>query len=125
MNIQPNQKEPQQITSFDDKIIAIDEKEYSNSIIITNHLIRPWAPKHIDQLKSQDFEELIAAKPEVILLGTGKHFHRPTQRLLAAVYNAQIGIEWMDTRAACRSYNILLGDCRKVATALIIEKNHD
>ena len=125
MNIQPDPKQTQQITSYDNNAIKIDQNEYNNSIVIANQEVVSWPPKHIDQLKAIHFQILIEAQPEVILLGTGRHFHRPPQALLAEVFNAQIGIEWMDTRAACRSYNILLSDCRNVVAGLILEDHHD
>ena len=59
-------------------------------------------------------------KPEIILLGTGASFVFPDRARLAPLYNAGLGVEVMDTPAACRTYNILLGEGRNVVAALIL-----
>ena len=58
--------------------------------------------------------------PEIVLLGTGLAQHFPHPRLTAALANARVGIEVMDTRAACRTFNILIAEDRRVVAALIV-----
>jgi len=65
---------------------------------------------------------LVSLEPEVILLGTGRRLVFPEPQVLATVHAATIGIEIMDTAAACRTYNILAGESRHVAAALIIDR---
>ncbi len=60
-------------------------------------------------------------RPEIVLLGCGARFRFPSPAVLAPLYGAGIGVEVMDTRAACRTYNILLSEGRRVVAALIVD----
>ncbi len=74
-----------------------------------------------EQLAEQHFEALLALQPDVVLVGTGarQRFARPA--LYSALTTAQIGVDFMDTAAACRTYNILAGEDRAVIALLFIE----
>jgi uncharacterized protein len=67
------------------------------------------------------FEQLRELRSEVVLLGTGTRQRFPSPRLTRALMDARIGLEVMDTHAACRTYNILVGEGRRVAAALFVE----
>jgi len=79
-----------------------------------------WAISGTDALTEQAFLELAALPVEILLLGTGSALQFPHPRLTLPVRDAGIGLEVMDTAAACRTYNILLGEDRRVGAALII-----
>jgi uncharacterized protein len=64
---------------------------------------------------------MVDLKPELILIGTGSRQHFPKPELLKALIQAKIGFEIMDSQAACRTYNILVGEGRRVLLALIVE----
>ena len=64
----------------------------------------------------------VALEPEIVLLGTGDRQHFPHPRLLAPLTERRIGVEVMDTRAACRTFNILVAEGRRVAAALVIDR---
>jgi len=81
--------------------------------------ILPWAPASFEALTAADFEALLAQRPELIVLGTGDRQRFPHPRLVAALTSERIGVEAMDTRAACRTYNILMSEGRKVLAALL------
>jgi len=72
-------------------------------------------------LTTQDFEGLVPLAPEVVLLGTGVTIRLPHPRLTRALTDARIGVEVMDTPAACRTFNILAAEGRRVAAAILID----
>ena len=101
--------------------LRIGELEYSRSVIVSaTTLIDDWRPQHIGELTAADLEPALALKPQVLLLGSGARQVFPSPALLAQLYATRIGFEVMDTGAACRTYNVLVGEGREVAAALII-----
>lgn len=101
--------------------LRIGEQEYSRSVIVSAQtLITDWRPQRMDQLTAADLEPALALRPEVLLLGSGVRQVFPSHDLLAHLYAARVGFEVMDTGAACRTYNLLVGEGREVAAALLI-----
>ena len=95
--------------------------EYRDNLIVTpERIVAGWAPGGFDQLSEADFSALAALEPEVALLGTGATLRFPHPRLTRALVDAGIGLEVMDTPAACRTFNILAAEGRKVAAALFL-----
>lgn len=93
----------------------------TRSLVITpEHLIRDWPPQTLTELTATHMESLVALRPEVVLLGSGSRFAWPDTGVLAPLMQAGIGYEVMDTAAACRTYNILMSDSRRVAAALFM-----
>ena len=85
--------------------------------------ISEWPVKAFEGLESIHFEQMVALKPELILIGTGNKQRFPKPELLKSLISAKIGFEIMNSQAACRTYNILVGEGRKVLLALIVEPN--
>lgn len=103
-------------------LLRIGEREIASSVIVSAAtLIEPWRPRCVLELTAGDLEPVIALSPEVLLLGTGPKQVFPDFALFAALRAARIGFEIMDTGAACRTYNVLVGEDRRVAAALMIE----
>jgi len=101
--------------------LRIGEQEYARSVIVSAaRLIADWRPQHIGELTAADLEPALALKPQVLLLGSGARQVFPSPELLAQLYATRVGFEVMDTGAACRTYNVLVGEGREVAAALII-----
>lgn len=99
-----------------------------NQVRRTHHLLllpalaaRDWPVAGFDTLKAADFDALVQSHPDVMLLGTGARQRFPARPLALALRQLKIGLEVMDTHSACRTYNILVGEGRKVAVALLIE----
>jgi len=93
----------------------------TRSLIVTpEHLIRDWPPQSLAELAADHMQALVSLKPEVVLLGSGARFNWPETAALAPLMQAGIGYEVMDTAAACRTYNILMSDGRRVAAALLM-----
>jgi len=95
----------------------------TDSFILTpERLLADWSPGSLSELEKGDLAPLPELGPEVILLGTGKTMQFPGQEQLEALIEMGIGYEVMDSAAACRTYNILAGEGRQVAAAIIVEK---
>ncbi|MEQ1602166.1 MAG: Xcc1710-like domain-containing protein [Methylophilaceae bacterium] len=111
----------QLITGYDASWVEINTQRFSKSLIILpERLISDWQVTDFDSLTYEHFLQIAALAPEVVLLGTGAKIRFPHPKLYAALTNANIGLECMDTAAACRTYNILMAEGRSVAAALII-----
>lgn len=105
-----------------DKII-VNEEGFSQSFIITRtQLLHPWPVAHVDELHLDLLHCLVELKPQLVLLGTGRHFRLLSSKNLAPLLERGIAVECMDTRAACRTYTALSAEGRSVAAALILEK---
>jgi uncharacterized protein len=102
--------------------VRVGTQDYRENIVLTATGITPgFAPQGFDALTEADFERLLETAPEIVLLGTGATQRFPHPRLTAALHRAHVGVEVMDTRAACRTYNILVAEDRSVTAALIVE----
>src|SRR6516225_4843111 len=95
--------------------------EYRENLLVTRErVVTGWATGGFDALTEADFGALAALEPEVALLGTGATLRFPNPRLTKPLIDAGIGLEVMDTAAACRTFNILAAEGRKVAAAIIL-----
>lgn len=102
--------------------VRIGADEYRTNVVVTADGVEPgFAPNGFDGLGPDDFAALLRASPEIVLLGTGAAQRFPRPATVAPLINANVGLEVMDTRAACRTYNILVAEGRSVAAALIVE----
>lgn len=102
--------------------IRIGDRDIATSVIVSpGELIEPWRPRHVAELEAADLEPVVALAPEVLLIGTGARQVFPAPTVFAALRSRRIGFEVMDTGAACRTYNVLVAEDRRVAAALLIE----
>ncbi|MGE0357984.1 MAG: Mth938-like domain-containing protein [Burkholderiales bacterium] len=92
-----------------------------NVVVAADRILEGWTAGALDGLTADDTAALLDWRPEVLLLGSGAAFRRPDPDAIAPLHRAGLGVEVMDTRAACRTYNILLGEGRRVVAALIVE----
>jgi uncharacterized protein len=94
---------------------------YTESLIITRDAVfANWRPPPLEVLAIEDFAPLFQQPPDVLLLGTGRTQRLPAPALYAAFAERGIGLEAMDNRAACRTFNLLLSEFRNVAVALLL-----
>lgn len=108
-------------TGYGDGHISINQIRYEkNLIVMPDRLIEDWPVMSVSQLEVRHFEMLTPYKPEIIILGTGTTLKFPSQSVLSQITKMGIGIEVMDTKACCRTYNILVEEGRRVAAALLI-----
>jgi uncharacterized protein len=112
------------VSSFVNNTVAIGEKRYTTSLIVTpGKVVCDWPPQHPGELTIDDFGSILALEPELILVGTGNALRFPDSEILKGVIHAGIGVDFMDSRAACRTYNILAAEDRHVAVGIIIEQS--
>ena len=109
------------VTAYGPGFIEINKVRHDSAILLTPERVEPWDVLSFEALSEADFERLRSFNPEVVLLGTGARQRFPHPRLARALTDARIGLEVMSTAAACRTYNILMAENRKVAAALIPE----
>jgi uncharacterized protein len=108
------------VTAYGEGWLEINARRYAHSVLVRPESpVEAWAPARFEDLAAEHFEAIAEHAPEVVLLGTGavQRFAHP--RLVAALAARRIGVEAMDTGAACRTYNILMSEGRKVLAALI------
>ena len=109
------------VTGTGDGWLRVGTQEYRENVVLTPETGTPgFAAAGFDALTEREFEALLATSPEIVLLGTGAVQRFPPPRIIAPLLRARVGFEVMDTRAACRTYNILVGEGRNVAAALIV-----
>ncbi len=99
-----------------------DEFVRDNIALTADQIIHDWQASVIEELTEDDFEPLLASEPELILLGTGALSVFPPRELVFSLARRGIGLETMDTAAACRTFNILISEGRRVAAVLIVKE---
>ncbi|MFC5302701.1 Mth938-like domain-containing protein [Azospira restricta] len=108
-------------TGYGDGYVAVNGIQYrSNITVLPGQLLPEWTAASFETLVEADFAKLAALQPEILLLGTGSTLRFPAPALLQPLLAARIGLEVMDTQAACRTYNILVAEGRRVAAAILV-----
>ncbi|NKC13231.1 MAG: hypothetical protein GKR94_13850 [Gammaproteobacteria bacterium] len=108
------------ITSYSPAGIAVNETTYPGSLIIqADTAPQPWAALTVDDISRQSLQTYLDLKPEIMLIGTGARQQFPAVDQLAFLYASELGFEIMDTAAACRTFNILIGEERRVIAAVL------
>ena len=108
-------------TGYGDGYVEVNRRRHQASLVVSGEaLVTDWPVADVEALAPDHMAAIVALKPEVVLLGTGARLRFPSPALLAPLYKAGIGVEVMDTPAACRTYNILQGEGRNVVAALIV-----
>ena len=101
--------------------VRVGAQEYRENFVLTpDRVSTGFAPNGFDALAEADFERLLQPVPEMVLLGTGEKQRFLHPRVASPLHRANVGLEVMDTRAACRTYNILVAEGRNVTAALIV-----
>ena len=109
------------IRNVSDQELCIGDQIYRRSIALTSDtVIAQWSDKPVAQLRESDFEALLERKPELIVLGTGRSNIIPPRELVFALARRGIGLEFMDTAAAARTFNVVAGEGRAVAAVLYL-----
>ncbi|HEY2630196.1 MAG TPA: Mth938-like domain-containing protein [Usitatibacter sp.] len=108
-------------SGYGEGYVQVGAKRYTTSLVVSgDRVIEDWPAASIDALAGDHLAAIVELSPEIVLLGSGATFKFPDPALLAPLYKAGIGVEVMDTPAACRTYNILLAEGRNVVAALVI-----
>lgn len=103
-----------------DKIIINERRFIASLIICPDRVIEDWQPRTVETLELAHFESMLALEPEVALIGTGEKLVFPPVEVYSSLIQQGVGVEIMDTGAACRTYNILMSEGRRVVAGLIL-----
>ncbi|MBN3814202.1 Mth938-like domain-containing protein [Paraburkholderia sp. Ac-20347] len=110
------------VTGYGADYVEINLERHNGSILVMpDSPVQPWPVNAFDSLTPELFAMLLPLKPEVVVFGSGERLRFPHPRLTAPLSAQRIGVEAMDFKAACRTYNILMAEGRRVALALLIE----
>ena len=124
MKLQPDRIEGvNAITGFVPGTVRINGQPFSSSVVLPwRGEVQAWPCKDFAGLESAHFEQLLAHAPELVIFGSGVRLRFPRPEWLQDLMARRIGVETMDTAAACRTYNILAGEGRNVIVALLLEQ---
>jgi uncharacterized protein len=101
--------------------IAVSGERYEHPVVVTpSKVFTDWRPQGFDDLIEAHFAYFLSLQPEVLLFGTGAILRFPDPRLYRALTGAGMSVEFMNTPAACRTFNILLGEGRRVVAAILL-----
>ena len=110
-------------TGYGAHYVVVNHVRYeTHLIVLPDSIILDWNVMGFAGLTEQHFEHLVGLKPEIVLLGTGPTLRFPSPALTRCLTASHIGLEVMDTRAACRTYNILSAEGRRVLAALLVSQ---
>ena len=122
MKLQPDQSDVQTISGYGPGWVGVGPEKITHNVVIASGGQRiTWAARFED-LGPADFEVLAQLQVEVVIFGSGSRIRFPRPAWIAPLAQRRIGIETMDTPAACRTYNILAQEGRNVAVALLLER---
>ena len=108
-------------TGYGPGYVEVNRKRYATSLVVSaDRVIVDWPAASVEAFTADHLAAIIELKPEIAIIGSVAAFRLPEPARLALLHQARIGVEVMDTQAACRTYNILLGEGRNVVAALIV-----
>ena len=106
-------------TAYGEGYVMVNSQRHESNLIVLPGKILPWEVADFAALKEADFQVFMEMNLEILLLGTGPKQRFPHPRLTRELAAKRIGVEAMDLQAACRTYNILMAEERRVAAALL------
>lgn len=122
MKLQPDKADVQILTAHGPGWVAVNGERMDSSVVVGSHNERQaWECERFEALTAAHFAALAEMRPEVVLFGSGPRIRFPQPAWIAPLVRQGVGVETMDTAAACRTYNILAGEGRHVVAALLIE----
>lgn len=122
MKIQPDSINVQSISGYGPGWVSVGNEKITTSVVIGSRGERfDWACERFEDLTPAHFSQLADMGVELVIFGSGERLRFPSPTWIKSLIDHQTGLETMDTQAACRTYNILAGEGRKVAVALLLE----
>ena len=122
MKFQPDRSSAQTIQGYGPGWIGVDADRITHSVLIgSSGLRQAWAPNRFEDLTAEHFMQLAQLDTELIIFGSGARNRFPPPAWLAPLMARRLGLETMDTAAACRTYNILASEGRNVVAELLLE----
>ncbi len=123
MKLQPDRIEGiNAVTAVEPGLVRINSQPYTASLVLPwRGEVLAWPCDAFEQLRAEHFEQLLTLAPELVIFGSGQRLRFVAPTLLRSLIERRIGVETMDTAAACRTYNVLAGEGRAVVAALLLE----
>lgn len=109
-----------QIQSYKPGQLVVNQESYAHSLLLTANQLQSWPPQQITEITAAHLQLIVALEPHMVILGTGATQIFLAAPLLAIFAQRAIGVEIMSTAAACRTFNVLVAEGRKVAAGLLI-----
>jgi uncharacterized protein len=101
--------------------VAVNRVRYEKCVVVSPQAVAEWGVSRFEALTAADFGFIAELNPEIVILGTGATQRFPGPELARALAAAGAGVEIMDSKAACRTYNILATESRKVVAAILLD----
>jgi len=109
------------VTRHGEGEVWIASTRFTGSVLVPwTGTVLPWRPTTPDELTAEDFEAVLALKPELVIFGSGSRIKFVNPALMRCLIDRRIGVETMDTAAACRTYNVLVTEGRCAVAALLV-----
>ena len=123
MKLQPDRIEGvNAVTAIAPGLVRINTQAYRRSLVLPwRGDVMAWPCDAFEQLRAEHFEQLLTLAPELVIFGSGERLRFAAPALMRALIERRIGVETMDTAAACRTYNVLASEGRAVVAALLLE----
>ena len=108
-------------TGYGEGYVAINNERHERSVVVSPDApVQDWSPQSFETLGADDLRAVLELKPEIVIVGTGKTLRFPPGTVTRVLVDARVGYEIMDTKAACRTYNILMAEGRHVVAAILV-----
>lgn len=109
------------VTGYGDGYVLVNQQRHERTLVVLpDRLLTDWPPSSFEALTADHVAALLPLGAEIILLGTGGQLRFPRAEIMAPLIRARVGYEIMDVQAACRTFNVLVSEERKVAAALLL-----
>lgn len=109
------------VTAYGPGYIEVNKQRHTGHLLLMPDRLETWPVADFEALEPDHFAALLPWRPELVLLGTGHRQRFPRPHLVQPLADAGLGVEAMDSAAACRTYNILMAEGRRVAAAVLVE----
>ena len=120
MRFAENSQPAHSIQSWSEDGIVIDDKLIKHSVLVSPDTLQTWPPPGVAELTTAHIDQCTALQPEVVIIGTGKTLKFPAAHITAGLQQQGVGVEFMANDAACRTFNVLLSEDRRVVVALML-----
>ena len=119
LTLDPN-KPKNFIRNYENNKIYIGKTIFSHNLLISDKSIGKWVINDISNLVNDDMNDILLFKPEIIIIGTGESQIIPSNEIINFIHDKKIGLEFMITESACKTFNLLISEGRKVVAGLIV-----
>ena len=119
LTLDPN-KPKNFIRNYENNKLYIGKTTFSHNLLISEESIGKWIINDINNLVNNDMKNILLLKPEIIIIGTGENQIMPSNEIMSFIHGKKIGLEFMITESACKTFNLLISEGRKVVAGLIV-----